>query len=58
MIDFARLIVSPRPLVLTFSGVNSMQGVGTLIDTLREARPTEFLGVPRIFEKFEELIIA
>jgi long-chain-fatty-acid--CoA ligase ACSBG len=32
-----------------------MQG-SHIIQTLREAKPTEFLGVPRIFEKFEELI--
>ncbi|XP_065601909.1 long-chain-fatty-acid--CoA ligase ACSBG2 isoform X2 [Cyrtonyx montezumae] len=27
---------------------------GTLVDTLREARPTAFLGVPRVWEKIEE----
>ncbi|XP_062452372.1 long-chain-fatty-acid--CoA ligase ACSBG2 [Rhea pennata] len=27
---------------------------GTLIDTLREVRPTAFLGVPRVWEKMEE----
>ncbi|XP_009915523.1 long-chain-fatty-acid--CoA ligase ACSBG2 isoform X2 [Haliaeetus albicilla] len=27
---------------------------GTLVDTLREVRPTAFLGVPRVWEKIEE----
>ena len=27
---------------------------GTLIDNLREVRPTVFVGVPRVFEKLEE----
>ncbi|XP_075031468.1 long-chain-fatty-acid--CoA ligase ACSBG2 isoform X2 [Calonectris borealis] len=27
---------------------------GTLVDTLREVRPTAFLGVPRVWEKMEE----
>jgi long-chain-fatty-acid--CoA ligase ACSBG len=29
---------------------------GTLVETLREARPTEFIGVPRIYEKMRDLI--
>ncbi len=56
MIDFSRLIVSTRPVIITFAGADSMQGASTLLKTLREAKPTEFLGVPRIFEKFEELV--
>lgn len=43
-------------MVLTFAGADAMQGTGSLIETLKEAMPTEFLGVPRIFEKLEELI--
>ncbi|XP_014675418.1 PREDICTED: long-chain-fatty-acid--CoA ligase ACSBG2-like isoform X2 [Priapulus caudatus] len=31
---------------------------GTLVDTLREARPTLFLGVPRVFEKMQEKMMA
>jgi long-chain-fatty-acid--CoA ligase ACSBG len=27
---------------------------GSLIDTLKEVRPTIFMGVPRIYEKMEE----
>lgn len=29
---------------------------GTLISTLKEVKPTTFLGVPRIWEKFQETI--
>jgi long-chain-fatty-acid--CoA ligase ACSBG len=27
---------------------------GSLVDTLREVRPTWFMGVPRVWEKIEE----
>ena len=31
---------------------------GTLVDTLKHARPTIFVGVPRVWEKFEDRLKA
>ena len=39
---------------VSFADEKALQG--TLIDTLREVRPTIFMGVPRIYEKLEERI--
>lgn len=38
--------------IVTFARPDALQG--TLVDTLREVRPTMFFAVPRVWEKFEE----
>lgn len=41
---------------LVFNVFVSLQG--TLVETLKEARPTLFLGVPRVYEKIQEKMVA
>ncbi len=55
MSDFSRLICFNQPLLLTFAQPDALTH-GSLVETLREARPTEFIGVPRIYEKMRDLI--
>lgn len=50
-----RLLCYNQPLLLTFAQPDALMSA-TLIDTLREARPTEFIAVPRIYEKLREVI--
>lgn len=39
-----------------FADRNALKG--TLVETLKEARPTAFLGVPRVWEKIQEKMLA
>eukprot|EP00347_Sterkiella_histriomuscorum_P000024 403377473 len=55
MSDFMRTICSNQPVMMTFAQPDALF-TGSLIETLREARPTEFLAVPRIYEKLRDLI--
>jgi hypothetical protein len=56
MSDFMRLIVYDRPILLTFAPPESLNHASLMLSTLRYARPTEFVAVPRVYEKFKEII--
>mmetsp|Transcript_19609 Transcript_19609/g.18689 ORF Transcript_19609/g.18689 Transcript_19609/m.18689 type:complete len:245 (+) Transcript_19609:634-1368(+) len=56
MIDFARLIVNNKPLVITFARMKETNGLQGLIETLKEVKPTEFLAHPSIFEQIRSVI--
>ena len=50
-----RLICSNQPVLMTFAQPDALFSA-TLVETLRDARPTEFLAVPRIYEKLRDII--
>ena len=51
-----RLLVYARPLILTFAPPEVLNQSSLMLETLRIVRPTEFVAVPRVYEKFKELI--
>lgn len=51
-----RLIVFKRSVYLTFAPPEALNYSGLMLATLRYARPTEFVAVPRVYEKFKEMI--
>ncbi len=51
-----RLLVFKRPIFLTFAPPEALNYSGLMLATLRYARPTEFVAVPRVYEKFKEMI--
>jgi len=51
MVDLVRLVVSQRPVMLTFAEPDIL--VNDLVKVLRLVHPTEMLAVPRVYEKFE-----
>ena len=57
MSDFTRLLCFTRPIILTFAQGDALTS-GSLIETMRDCRPTEFVAVPRVYEKFAEVVEA
>jgi long-subunit acyl-CoA synthetase (AMP-forming) len=51
-----RLLVYKRPIYLTFAPPEALNYSGLMLATLRYAKPTEFVAVPRVYEKFKEMI--
>ena len=56
MSDFTRLIVYSRPILLTFAPSEALTNSNLMLATLRYSRPTEFVAVQRVYEKFKEVI--
>ena len=56
MSDFMRLLVYTRPIILTFAPPEALTHSALMLETLRLVRPTEFVAVPRVYEKFKEVI--
>jgi long-subunit acyl-CoA synthetase (AMP-forming) len=54
--DLMRLLVYQRPIFLTFAPSVALNHSNLMLATLRYARPTEFVAVPRVYEKFKEII--
>jgi long-subunit acyl-CoA synthetase (AMP-forming) len=54
MFDFTRLICNNRKILITFAPPTALQQ--NLVDTFREAKPTELIAVPRVYEKLEQFI--
>ena len=52
--DFTRLVCSDRRLLITFAPPPALHQ--NLVDTFREAKPTELIAVPRVYEKLEQFI--
>lgn len=53
-----RLLVYARPLLLTFAPPEALTQSSLMLATLRATRPTEFVAVPRVYEKFKEVVEA
>ena len=51
-----RLVCYNKPILLTFAPPEALNQSKLMLITLREARPSEFVAVPRVYEKFKELI--
>lgn len=54
MADLSRLLISKRPIQLTFAGPRYINE--NLHEVLKIVKPTDFIAVPRIYEKFQSLI--
>ena len=52
--DFTRLICNSRNILITFTPHPSLNQ--SLVDTFREANPTELIAVPRVYEKLEQFV--
>ena len=56
MSDFMRPLIFSRPVLLTFAPPEALSNAKQMLATLRETQPTEFVAVPRVYEKFKEVI--
>jgi len=51
-----RPLIFSRPVLLTFAPPEALSNAKQMLVTLRETQPTEFVAVPRVYEKFKEVI--
>lgn len=54
MFDLTRLICNKKQVIITIAPHPSLKY--TLVDTFKEARPTELIAVPRVYEKLEQFV--
>lgn len=54
MFDFTRLICNNKKILITFAPPGSLHQ--SLVSTFKEAKPTELMAVPRVYEKLEQSI--
>lgn len=54
MLDLSRLLISRRPIELTFAGQRYVNE--SLHEVLKIVKPTDLVAVPRIFEKWKSFI--
>ena len=54
MTDLSRLLISRRPIQLTFAGQRYVNE--NLHEVLKIVKPTDLIAVPRIFEKWQSFI--
>ena len=54
MADLSRLLISHRPIQLTFAGERYVNE--NLHEVLKIVKPTDLIAVPRIYEKWQQFI--
>jgi len=54
MFDLTRLLCNKRSILITFAPAEALNQ--NLVQTFREARPTELVAVPRVYEKLETFV--
>ena len=51
-----RLFCYQREVLITFAPPEALNHAGLMLASLRYVQPSEFVAVPRVYEKFKEMI--